>query len=89
MLTVGSDNYLLSLEAGPALSVRTAVDSEDDWAVATDAPVSLSPLSSSAVPIGERSFGGSEFGVFDRLSMCYKTSQRDLLAPIGHSMTYV
>lgn len=70
MLTVGSDNHLLSLEAGPKLSVRTAVDSEDDWAVATDAPVSLSPLSSSAAP--ERTFGGSEFGVFDRLSMCCK-----------------
>ena len=72
MLTVGSSNYLLSFELGPTLSLRIAVGSEEVWVVATDAPVSLSTLSSSTAP--ERIFGGNEFGVFVLLRICCTVS---------------
>lgn len=87
MLTAGSRIHLLSFELGPAKSLRTAVGSEELGAVAMDAPVSLSPLSSSAAP--ERIFGGNGFGVFVLLRMCCTVFQLSPIAMRGHSKTHV
>lgn len=87
MLTVGASIYLLSFELEIVLSLRTAAGSEEDWAVTIDAPVSVSPLSSSAAP--ERIFGGNGLGVFVLLRICCTGFQHSPVAMPGHSDTDV